>query len=210
MAWNMPIASGGEGIFWFVVIVFVIVSNIVKAMKKKQDATPPAGSPKPRTPVSKGEYSPEEELRDFLKRLSQDADQPPPLAPARPVAKPPPLPAEVARTTTSSQPGVARPPAPPYAHRARPRPANPHPEPRAPAVVQAPPLPQPVVYQAAPEPVRASVPAAPDAPTAADKRRADLVAFLKDRGCLQEAILLREILDPPLAMRRKAAHAFTA
>jgi hypothetical protein len=52
-------------------------------------------------------------------------------------------------------------------------------------------------------------PAAPIVPTAADKRRADLVAFLRDRGCLREAILLREILDAPLAMRRQATHVTT-
>jgi hypothetical protein len=88
MAWIMPIADAGSGIFWFVVILFVIISKIVQATKK--NAAPPAGGPKPRTPASSGESSPEDELRDFLKRLSQDADQPPPIAPARPAAPPPP------------------------------------------------------------------------------------------------------------------------
>ena len=220
MAWHMPIASGGEGLFWFVVVLFVIISKIVKATKK--DPSPPAGSPRPLTPASTGEFSPEEELRDFLKRLSQGADQPPPpVRPVRPVATPQPLPAETMRTTTSSQPGASRttaphpvyPPPPVHKpHRASPRRAARSMEPPCPqpAVCLEPPCPQPAFFHAATEPVCVPTPYALASPAAGDKRRANLVAFLKDQGSLREAIILREILDQPLAMRRQATHAFTA
>ena len=44
MAWHLPIAEGGGGLIWFVIVLFVIISKIVKAGKENQGrgATPSA------------------------------------------------------------------------------------------------------------------------------------------------------------------------
>ena len=80
MVWQTPIAAGAEGVFWFIVMVFVIISQIAKAAKKK---APPAQKPQvPGTSAS----SPEQELGDFLKRLSQgyeETSEPPLFEPKR-------------------------------------------------------------------------------------------------------------------------------
>lgn len=195
MAWTIPIAaSGGEGLFWLAVAIFVIISKIVQASKKN---APPTR--KPDQPDA-ADFSPEEELRDFLKRLSPGTESvPPPMPqPQRPV--PPPLPAQAARTTTSSQPGAARARQPATPTRAAAPKARPVPLPQ--------PLPaQEVVAAVKREPVRSRAPAAA-VPAPENQRRAALIADLRNRESLREAIILREILGPPLALRRLKTHAF--
>jgi hypothetical protein len=51
--------------------------------------------------------------------------------------------------------------------------------------------------------MRAAAVAAP-----VNKQREAIIADLKNRDCLREVILLREILGPPLAMRRQTSDAF--
>ena len=201
MAWHVPIASGAEGFIGFIVVLVIIVSQLVRAGKSISSA---AG--KPQRPAERG-HAPEDELRDFLKRLSQGADQPPPLLPRQPA--PPPLPHRTARTTASSRPGAARgrsQPAPqPAPHRAQK--VLPQPVPPAPAVIRAAPAPEPETVPARAEPMRVTTPAAV-ASKAASRRRAGIVTVLKDREAARSAILLREILGPPLSLRRQSTHAF--
>ena len=197
MAWHTPIvASGGEGIFWLIVTIFVIISQIAKASKKNAPPTQKQGLPD-------AGGSPEEELRDFLKRLSGGAEEsqqqppPPPPRPQRPLP-PPPLPAPAARTTAGGQAGAQRIPSEPPAHHHRQKPrAEPLPAPVPQAVLT------PAPAQMAPVTV---APVAPRVPSG--YWRAIIVADLANRECQREAIILRDILGPPLALRRRSTHAF--
>ena len=199
MVWQTPIAAGAEGVFWFIVMVFVIISQIAKASKKK---TPP--DRKPQIPGASAS-SPEEELGDFLKRLSQGyeepSSEPPPIAvpmppPPRPRARPASVPARATNVTQPVQRQIqeARAVRPPAAPIVAPKP-----------VVSAPAI-QVSGLPAAASPALAGTHEAVSVPT--NKRRDALVAILKNRGSVEEGILLREILGPPLAMRRMASHAY--
>ena len=194
MAWTIPIAAvDGGGIFWLAVVIFVIISKIAKASKKNAPPTQKPGLP------DMSDFSPEDELRDFLKRLSPGSEAaPPPVPQPQRHVPPPPVPIQTIRTITTSQSGTVRTRVQ-TVHRPAPR-VQPTPPP--------PPILEAVVVPAMPEPVHSPAPAA-SAPAPGDKRRAAIIADLRNRECLREAIILREILGPPLALRRLNTHAFT-
>lgn len=190
MVYAFPIAAGGEGIFWLIVVVFVIVSQIAKAAKKgsSPQGTPPFGGP--------DATSPEEELSDFLKRLTEGARQqtqhrpaPPPLPAA--AHRPPPLPTRGARrenTTLASQ-------------RAKPQPRR---REHTAAETITPAMERPVASSAAQIMANAVRVATPMADTPAPSRmRKGIMNQLKDTPSVRTAILLREVLSPPLAFRRQ-------
>ena len=162
-----------EAIIWLIIIVASIVAQVIKSAR---EAGPGRKSLHPNAPPPvppTGPSSEADELRQFLESLGG------------------------AQQTTAPRP----PPPPPRPTARRPAP---------------PPVPTATVTPAAPvRPVprrRAAAPTAPIAPAPATKRRRVnrtrnavqrkvLMMAVRDRDTLQEAILLREVLGPPIAMR---------
>jgi hypothetical protein len=217
-------ASAGD-LIWVVIVVIAIISQLVKAGKKAQkEARPP--SPMPQSPSE----APEDELRRFLESLtgipseappSRPPVSPPPVAqPSHraPATVPPPIPVRVKpprapvvikrvryddMLTAQRQARDAR-----VAQRSTPppprlvkktvelKPPQPAPMPVSPA---------PVVATAAPvpqrdEPLRTQ---RPERTVLTIRRlRLALGGDLTSRASLQKAILLQEVLNQPIALRR--------
>ncbi len=193
---NLPIAEGEGGLIWAVIIIIFVISQFIKAAtrgKKRGDEGTADGSD--------GGYSvPEDELQAFLRSITREQEkpqQPPPLRPV--VHPPPPLPvqehAHVHRpAVTAAQ--VRQTPAAVTAsqqHQAR----------QAPPVVaaarQQPRITPAVSVFAVPE----AAPAFHVPPEHTVVSRRGLVTQLRNRESLRDAIVLREILGPSLALRRQ-------
>ena len=152
-----PVAAAPDfdAVFWIVVVLATIVTQIIKAAKR-------GAKPAPREPSEPG--SPQGALENFLRGLS-DIEQP-----AGPPYAPPQVPPPVPRVAVQAPPQVA--------------PAPAHAAPKAP-------LPVAHVAPAARRP-RAS---------RSCPKKAGIAAELMRTGSLRMAVLYREILGPPVAVR---------
>lgn len=174
-------------LFWGVAIVIFIVSQIAKSKKKYDKSAPQQGAP----PQANGD--PAEELRRFLEGLGQAPPQPQAPPPA-PVA-PPPVPRRAA-----ARPVKARPAAPPpvrietvVSH---------EPAPVSAATVSEETTPGEAEVLAR---YRAEMATSRPATKAVSKWREILGTELRggDRNTLRKAFVLREVLGPPTALRRR-------
>ncbi len=186
---QMPqiIRAGIDDLIPVVIILTVIISRIIKAATQGKPLAPPPPAdrmrPTPQPPVRQ----PEEELREFLQALSGVAQtrseplpSPPPPVPAqRPVAH--------KRFQAPPKPSRATQPAKPV------RTARPAPQP-APTPAR---KPAPFWNQPAPAPRPVIVEACELNPS-----RAELNKHLEDARSLRGAWILREVLGPPVALRR--------
>ena len=199
---SLIVADGFEAIFWIVVIVGSLIAQIVKASrqgKQRRDAMgeAPQAGPGGERPQS----APNEDLEAFLRNLSGEK-------PRR-------------RKTTSPPPPPPPPPplaSPAQAARRRKKP----PVPRAkPAVPRAKPV------ASVPPPVTAKRAAARRQPAGAaeqdrtwrlrtksayalkkeqaERKRSELLDALDGADSIRKAVLLREILGPPVALRKSMA-----
>jgi hypothetical protein len=171
-------SGGGIGDMIGPIIIFVvIVSQMIRAArtfnKNKPISTTPSTKPQAR--------SPEDELRDFLGGLSAETKQ----APA-----PPPPPPILSTEASHRPPPVVSHKSITILRRTAPK--------EMPPVIQAAPvveLPQPVAIPVTRlEPMRTG--------KDRDLIRADIITSLSTRQLLRQAIVLREVLGPPLGLRR--------
>lgn len=192
------IRAGIEGWIWAIIIIGSLVVRIIKANKERSSQpTPAPPGPRPATPEPDVQWKPpEDELREFLERLGGKPVTPPPPPPppaGRQVAPPPPPP--TARPKLAPQ--VLRAPAPQKTFRRKPTRAAPAPAP-APAIA---PAPAPAPRRPAPKPI----PAVAVAPVRTAGRRSEyrkvLDRLMKERSTLRSAIVVRDVLGPPLALR---------
>ncbi len=204
-----------SGLFWLVVIAASIIGQIMKAAKKHTDAAP--GSPSAPRPDRPSSGEPAQELEEFLRNLMGEqaprAEPPPVLRPAprpAPVALPAQDPATFSKPTPAYRSATAAPPpsSRPEKRAYMPLPAVPAPrEARARVSLKA------EAQRAAP--TRAAVAAAAAAAAAAQMTRpidagsnkalaaltAEVHRQIKTRESLRAALLLREILGPPVGLR---------
>jgi hypothetical protein len=191
MSVPIHIAAGAEGLFWLFVVAVSIIAQIVKAGRRNQErpAPPPgAGADFPAA-------EPADELRQFLEKL---AGAPPvERPPAPPPVAPPPVPYSSSTQTRPSEPSRSTAAAMrnERVRAAASRPSAVRPEP-PPAFVAKPAMPRPLI-------VRAPVPGLPAQP--APVQTHELCAMLFDPAAIRKAILLREILGPPVALGKKGA-----
>ena len=207
--------AGVDGLFWLVVIVVTIIAQIVKASKRGSTGSGPP-PPRPGTEGDGGYTAPQDELRAFLESLTgapkKPATPPPPpmqAVPARaaapaaprpvmrtPEAKTAPKPKRrVTRTAAAAAAARQLAPVPPA--------PRPQPRPRQPVAPARPPLPQ-LATKAADAYGRGTVIGG----TA--KARPGITTRLRGRRSVREAVILREILGEPLAMRASARPASAA
>jgi hypothetical protein len=159
-----------------IIIFVVIITQIIRAARTFTKNKPVVSTVKSTKPLSR---SPEEELRDFLGGLSGESKQvpatvPPPLSTAAPVHKTPPA-------VTHKSITILR--------RSAPK--------ETPSVIHAAPIevPAPVAIPVTKlEPMRTV--------SSRDLIRSDIMAALSTRQLLKQAIVLREVLGPPLGLRR--------
>lgn len=186
-------ATDGGSIVWLIVMAFFVISQLVKAARRQNNTESQA-------PGGTGEDQDlEEELPEFLKRLGQEP--PPQASPPEPVREqpPPPLPPPIVvhsapRTVEIDTPVrtviVPQTAAHQYAA-ARSEKGTVQPE-----------------AAAGPKVVFAPVTAAIGQARCKDRPgmgRQGLIAQLQARDSLRSAIVLREILGPPLALRKRGA-----
>jgi hypothetical protein len=188
------IADIGDFIFVAILVIASIAGQIAKASKRqKRGGKPPSTPPaKPKTTPSPF-GSADDQLRNFLETLAtgRQPEARPASAPAprqeQQVQKPPqrPQPAPVAqkRPAPRQQIGEIRRPAPQTAAR--------------PAVAKV--AAQPAEIRRAPVPHRAVAPSTPALETA--HLRPSIAKSLAGGRGLKDAIVLREILGPPLSLR---------
>jgi len=214
----MVVASGFQFLIGFLVFVFWVIAQIARARgTRSSDDSRQGGSPIGGPPGIGPTRSPEDELRQFLAGLTPGQDSAPP-------SKPPPLPQQPrpqARPAQAAAPTSAR----------RPPPARRRPDAAVPRAKPAPARRQPEVRPQAEEPRQPARPAAVAAvdegqllrdgltqalfgPRIGPPRRttqlgaprarrpaAALLRGLKSGTGLRRAVLAREILDPPIALR---------
>jgi hypothetical protein len=174
-----------------IIIFIAIIFKVIKGFSNFSQSKPGTGQPKPRT----DSLSPDTQIRDFLESLSGEskheaqheaqATMPPPVP--QPVRRP-----EVRLTTKHTSYQISS-------------------VPRA----TAPAVPTVTMFETKPIIQPAVVPAmevrTPVKVAVAVQRlplRTSLIHKLAHRDSLREAILLREILGPPLALRRQMTRAF--
>ena len=200
------------GLFWVVVVVASIIGQIMKAAKKHTDAAP--GSPAAPRPNRPAGGAPAQDLEEFLRNLmgEQAPRRAPPPMPA-PAEEPAPelspswnKPSPAYRSATKS-PTVA-----PRSATAEPPPAR-HQGKRAYRAVSAAPSPRPAPARAEaelrrPEPAAVPMGTRPAFPVSAHRNKivealnAEVHRQVKTPDALRAALLLREILGPPIALRR--------
>ena len=207
----MPVHANIEAI-WVVIIVISIVAQIVKAVRKaaaqaqgkglgkgigmndlgQRRALDP-GSARTGEPDGAGRdfVAPEQALQDFLRSLAGENSIPPPSPPPPPPRPPRPAPMVVARPSGSKAPSrhparIIKPPA----H----LPPKPVPQPVAPPVV----ILKPVEAEVAPA---VTLDNELHKPSDVSTTVQDIKRGLRDRKTVRKAIILREILGPPLALR---------
>lgn len=204
-------------LIWILVIVASIIGQFLKTAKTmKKPGQPPA--PPPPAPRAGGS-APRDELEDFLRTLMGEQTKsalppkPPPPPVARPVrppvaaAMPPPRP-QSPRPLAAPRPMTVPPvvaahtrPAPARHVRAVPVPQPVRPPPR-------PPEPSPAQLTELMSAAMRSVPAiglaAPSGASCSETRR-ELLRMFRSRAPLRSAILMREILGPPIALQPQGA-----
>ena len=210
-----------RGIIPLVIGFLYVVAMFIKFLRRGEQQTPPP--PPPAQPIGRAR-SAEDELRSFLEQLSGGQPAPPPAAPAQqPAAAPPRQPGTRAAAFESRVQGASAAPtarASAFEGRVqgsaavqapRQRPVQPVPG-QARRIVQPVAAPPPIPRAAA-RPARPATPATPPASklssaieagsgAAGRGRGRNVLSELRDRGSVQKAILLREILGEPIALRR--------
>ncbi len=210
-----------RGIIPLVIGFLYVVAMFIKFLRRGEQQTPPP--PPPAQPIGRAR-SAEDELRSFLEQLSGGQPAPPPAAPAQqPAAAPPRQPGTRAEAFESRVQGASAAPtarASAFEGRVqgsaavqapRQRPVQPVPG-QARRIVQPVAAPPPIPRAAA-RPARPATPATPPASklssaieagsgAAGRGRGRNVLSELRDRGSVQKAILLREILGEPIALRR--------
>jgi len=216
--------DAGELFPLLLAFVFVIAKLLQQMAKRGGNRQAPPPRPPPAQPIGRAK-SAEDELRSFLEQIAGGQ-------PARPSVEPPPQPRPAPQTqdrpmsfqapvqgAATASAGATRPP-PPGTESFETRPQGAVPVPKArPQAAQ--PAPQPVYRTVrapvAPPPIpeiprRTDVKAAPTMPPAAgvaagiarggQSRGSDVLKRLRRRKDVQDAILLREILGDPIALRK--------
>jgi len=181
-------AGGGE-LIW---VVIVIGSAIVQMIKAKKKASQPAQ--KPQDSQDSSPHS--DELRDFLQAISGAPPVPPPAPPPQPVRT-------AAAQTQPPRPHHTRPAPPPLPPsmtiKHRPAPVKPH----KPAERHRPKPPELVLKPTPEKQVKPAITKITPLATATPKGLAALIIQdLKNMDSTRKAIVLREILGPPIALRR--------
>jgi hypothetical protein len=171
-------AGGNIGDLAGPIIVFIVIAiQLMRAARVFAKNKPNVQRPSPR---SQSSPSPEDELRDFLGSLSGEP-------------KPAPVSAPTQSVFTSPESQAAPPPIPMGTFIiTRHTPAK-----TAPIVA----LPVPDAPAPIPIPVKTIVPQQASRPAGSGRRLADIVGRLGSRHLLREAIILREVLGPPLGQR---------
>jgi len=191
---TLPIAEAKfEGMFWLIVIVVTIVTQIIKASKRGA-VPPPASEPGP--DEDEGYTAPDDELREFLESLAGAPPKPkppaprtaPPLVQPRPTVAPPPPPTPAPVQRRAASPPVRRAPAPAPRRAARPQPI-----PTVTAAQKPTALPSAEIRTIE---VRGSA-----RPRVSVLGKA-LVSQLREGNALHRAVLMREILGDPIALRK--------
>jgi len=184
---HLHIAAGGfEGIFWLLVVIVTIVTQRIKASKRSREFRK-EGSETPQD--TQTDYAPEEgQLREFLETLAggghpQAEIQPPPVPPTLPVNEPAVEPTALYSEGPVQLTEVTPPPHAPRAPSQRPKP-GPRVSPKPPAdAVDSRAMPSRELFI--------------ETKLMKEIRR----EFTKPRS-LWKAVILREILGPPLAFQR--------
>jgi len=172
----IQIRAGVEDWFPLLIIFSVIVTQILKASRAAKPRPPPEGGAAERRPP-RPLTDASDELREFFEQLS--GGKAPPSRPA-----PPPVPA------------AARPAAPAAARRpGRGKPAEPPPVPAAPRAV-----PASAAGPGRPIGIRRQAPRRRPR-TEIAPRLEEIVGRLDDRRALARAMVLREVLGPPVGLR---------
>lgn len=197
MGFLIHIAAGGPAaLLWILFVLITVVAQLIKAARRGGGQAPRTGPP--RGPAS----NPEDELRDFLQGLSRpeqeappaEFEPPPPLRRAPPPPPPPP-PVPSPRPSPRTAPAISM-----ASEAAR--------EPRVPV---SPPL---VTTSPSPPPpelsLRTPIAVVHDPYALASARVSRLTVLRKEtyedvrnRTGLARGILLREILGPPVALRKR-------
>ena len=204
-----------QGLVWLVVIVASIVGQMMKTAKKHRDAAP--GSPAAPRPDQPAGGEPAQELEDFLRNLMGEQtprSTPPPVpAPMREAApeelprRSKPEPSYYSATTSPTVAPRAATAEPPVIVHRPPRHAY-----RAVPVLQPPPRPSPVPVRSPPayslpplaqRPLVAALPPIGIAPLnkAVVALREEVRRQAKTPIALRSALLMREILGPPIGLR---------
>lgn len=201
MGFPIIIAEGHEGLFIIIVVISSIVGRILKA---RSEANAKQAKPRPRRPSggsATSPRSPDAELREFFENLAQGRHQTPESPPVPPTPQPKPVTQPVAPVAEPKP--VARPAR--AAVKRRPTSLS-QTSPVRRVEAQPPP---------APQPVRSAVPpmskeqeyrweqGVKDVHATSEESdvRHRLHVLLQGKEALRDAILLREILGPPLALR---------
>lgn len=171
---HMVVPAGFAALIPVVIILVSIVAQLVKAGKRTSAGERP---PRPGTPSE----SPGGELQDFLRSLSGQQTPPEPATLRVPPPPPPPAPApQKVRAVHSPAPKkrvVQKPPPPPG---------------------QTQPVSAKVQQPASLTPTPVAAPAREPAPRLLGR---NVALLFRDRTSLREAIVLREVLGPPLGAR---------
>lgn len=216
-------ASGGEGFFWLIVVIATIISQLVKASRQKGGDSPPAPSGSGADSGRNRDQDPLQELQSFFESLNapqnkrqqetaRSSSQPAtrqairrakpvtPMAKARSQTAAPSRPAPISKHRLPHEPGLS------VAQQVAKRFRN-STHVRAQSLKDG--------DRSAGQPKRELVPqqgprrtpiAQPTA-TKSSSRHATLTAenlrsFLRDQQSAREAMVLREVLDKPLALRK--------
>ena len=177
------IRAAPEGIIWLIVIAASIIAQVIKAGRKLQNKQPSPPS------FEDGGKDPSAQLQQFLQSLGQNKQADPGPAPA---AAPATLRRAVAPTPVKLAPSTRM-------HKA----AQPGRRPAAPPPPLAAPPPRPPLPAKAVANDNVDVkPYAMRLPTHChETRRETMVGDLRDPQLARKAIVLREILGPPIALR---------
>lgn len=211
---TLHIAGGGiELVIWLVFIIITMVAQAIKGAKKLKGNRPsqePGQSPRPH-------LDPQQELEEFLESLSRGGAKP-----AQPAPQPTPEPVSEGRRAEETHvdrrpkaaPHVAPSVAPAAPRRVEAAHVDRRPKAAPPRVVQAPaPIqtivpPIPTFEPSTPKPAgrdKNYVTVDPEEVEAAyyHKLRMEIGEDLTDRHTLRKAVLLQEILNPPIALRHQ-------
>jgi hypothetical protein len=202
-----PIIASGDSIIPLLVIIFAIIAQIVKFSKKNvKTGQPQSAQPQDDKTVY---TAPDDELKKFLQSLSGTASGQQPFKTQEEAPPPAPSPEKVVVVKTRktaltwddllkpAQPVIQNVPLPP------PVPVEPQPYEVAPPSPPAYSPPEPAA--AAPKAATAA-PAAVMRPAARSRIRAAVTAELSGLQSIRKLIILREILGPPIGLRRNGMY----
>jgi len=196
-------AGDGEGIGPFLIIVLLVVGRIIKeVLERRVDRSPRDPADEPYLDPGSAE-DPMDPLRRFLKELQEESGGRVPTPP--PLGSQGSVPARAAQVNTSQAGGRASPRAakkPPSLARRTSAPRRPGSQSSVPAHHPGRAIPSGHAAQVSTG--AANIQAAPKPSIPVNQSQKRLVELLSSPGRQREAILLREVLGPPLALRRQS------